>query len=54
MVLEAPDAMVSSDGILVFTVRRHGSRTALAIPTGRWPPGARGRRQARSEARAAT
>jgi hypothetical protein len=42
--------MLSSDGILLFTIRHHESRTALAIPTGRWPPGAHGRRRARSEA----
>lgn len=50
MVLDGVDDMLSSGGIQLFTVRRHGSRSALTIPTGRWSPGARGRRRARSEA----
>jgi hypothetical protein len=50
MVLDGSADMLSSDGIVLFTVRRHGSCTALAIPTGRWPAGAHGRRRARSEA----
>jgi hypothetical protein len=50
MVMDGSADMLSSDGIVLFTVRRHGSCTALAIPTGRWPPDAHGLRRARSEA----
>jgi hypothetical protein len=49
MVLDGFADMLSSDVIVMFTVRRHGSCTALAIPSGRWPAGAHGGRRARSE-----